>query len=299
MARLGDYELIDRFAVGGVAEIYRARDVKTGALVVVKRLRPDLEFDPEKHAGFLRELQLAMLCAHKNLIRGIAKGTQNGTDYGVLELVDGPDLQQILKRAKTLEPRLAVYVVVEILSGLEFAFNIRDAGGHPLGLVHRDLSPKNVFVTYGGEVRVGDFGSSLATYQEDAQAVVGTLGYMSPEQASMQPLDGRSDLYAAGLILFELLTGQMAFDVNGKKDALLLKQHQQGKIRAVPHDVPEDLKMIIEIATSQVADDRYESVREMRKALMRTDDAPTTETPRALGDMLQTLFRDEYAKSRM
>lgn len=307
--RIGTWELIDHFATGGVAEIYRARDTSSGEVVIIKRIRPDLEFDPEKHAGFYRELQLALLCTHKNLIRGIAKGTQNGADYGVLEYVDGPDLGAVLSRATAariaIEPSIATWVVGEVLDGIDFAYRLTDGTGRELGLVHRDLTPKNIFVRYDGQVRVGDFGSSLASKQEPADVVVGTPGYLSPEQALLQPLDHRSDVYAAGLLLQELVTGLPAFDLSGgkwsakKSDAALLKAHQRNQRRPLPTSVPEDLRMVIEIATALDPADRYQSAREMKRGLARTDSPPRAESADDLSTLVRRLFAAELRASRI
>ena len=305
--RIGEWELIDHFATGGVAEIYRARHLQTGEIVVIKRIRPDLDFDPEKHAGFIRELQLALLCTHKNLIRGIAKGTEQGGDFGVLEYVDGPDLEHILTRARaaklSLSPAVATWLIAEVLDGIDFAYRLVDAAGNELGLVHRDLNPKNIFVRYDGQVRVGDFGSSLASKQERADVVVGTPGYMSPEQALLQPLDHRSDVYAVGLLLQELLTGEPAFDLSRwgmkKSDAVLLKAHQKGQHKPVPASVPEDLRMVIDIATALDPDDRYQSARDMKKGLLRTDAPPRPDSAEELSALVRRLFAAELRASRI
>lgn len=306
--RIGDWELIDHFATGGVAEIYRARDTRSGEVVVIKRLRPDVEFDPEKHAGFYRELQLALLCTHKNLIRGIAKGTQNGTEFGVLEYVDGPDLAAVLERARTarlaIAPDVATWLVAEVLDGIDFAYRLTDGAGRELGLVHRDLTPRNIFVRYDGQVRVGDFGSSLASKQEPADVVVGTLGYLSPEQALLQPIDHRSDLYTVGLLLQELLTGEAAYELSskwsGKKnDAALLKAHQKNQRRPLPPSVPEDLRLVIDIATALEPADRYQSAREMKKGLLRSEHPPRPERAQLLSDLVRRLFAAELRGSRI
>ncbi|MBI1948424.1 MAG: serine/threonine protein kinase [Deltaproteobacteria bacterium] len=306
--RIGNWELIDHYATGGVAEIYRARDTRSGEVVIIKRIRPDLEFDPEKHAGFYRELQLALLCTHKNLIRGIAKGTQNGADFGVLEYVDGPDLAAVLERAKraglALTPEVASWLVSEVLDGIDFAYRLTDGAGRELGLVHRDLTPRNIFVRYDGQVRVGDFGSSLASKQEPAEAVVGTPGYLSPEQAQLQPIDHRSDVYAIGLLLQELLTGEPAFDLSnkwtGKKnDAALLKAHQKNQRRPLPPTVPDDLRLVIEIATALDPADRYQSAREMKKGLLRSEHPPRPESAAELSALVRRLFAAELRASRI
>jgi eukaryotic-like serine/threonine-protein kinase len=305
-ARLGEhYELIDRFATGGVAELYRARDVRDGKIVVIKRMRADADFDPEQSAGFLRELQLALMCKHKNLIEGYAKGTaQDGSDYGVLEYVDGQDLHAILARARktnvAIPASFATYIVGEILDGLEFAWTLKDGRGRQLGLVHRDLAPKNVFVRYDGQVRIGDFGSSCAALQEPTpQEVVGTPGYMSPEQASRQKLDQRSDVFAAGCIFFELLAGKGAFDLDKKNDAAILKMHQKAQRRPIPPTVPEDLAMIIDIATAASPEDRYQSAKDMLRGLKRTDTPPDASTALGIATIVRRMFADEFKNSRI
>jgi serine/threonine-protein kinase len=301
--RVGNYELIDRYAVGGVAEIYRARDVRNGDIVVIKRLRPDQSFDPERHAGFLRELQIALRCDHKNLIRGIDKGAMGGLDYGVIEFVDGQDLQRILERARASHVAIplpfSTFIVAEILDGLDYAWNIKDGNGKQMCLVHRDLAPKNVFVRYDGQVRVGDFGSSLAAASERADVIVGSLGYMSPEQASLLPLDHRSDVYAAGLILYELVVGHPAYDVKGLRDEKALKLHQKGQHKPVPASVPADLRIVLEVALAPDPVDRYPSAREMLAGLKETAHPPDENTRLGIATLVRRLFDDEFKKTRL
>lgn len=302
-ARLGNYELIDRFATGGIAEIYRARDVRSGDIVVIKRMRQDVDFDPDAQAGFLRELQLALMCKHKNLIQGFEKGVFGGAEYGVLEYVDGQDLQQILERARkahiSIPLPFASWIVAEICEGIEFAWNIKDGMGRWLGLVHRDLAPKNVFVRYDGLVRVGDFGVAVATKTEPIDSVVGTPGYMSPEQARLEPLDVRSDVFAAGVILYELTCGSRAFDVDGKKDAAILKLHQKGQIKPIPSTVPADLRKVIEKACAPQREARFGSAAEVVAALQQTATPPHADTTLGIATLVRRLFADEFARSRL
>jgi eukaryotic-like serine/threonine-protein kinase len=303
MSRIGDYELIDRYATGGVAEIYRARHASTGELVVIKRMRQDLEFDPEHQAGFLRELQVALSARHKNLIRGYTKGSINGLDYGVLEYVDGPDLACLLTRARASKTALpqscAIFIARELLEGLSHAFLLRGPDGRELGLVHRDLSPKNVFLTSRGEVRIGDFGSALASRMERPDEIVGSPGYMSPEQASRGALDQRSDLYAVGLILFELLTGTPAFDMSGKAEAQLLKIHQRAEPKMLPASFSEELRFVVEIATAHSPDDRFPTARDMQKALERIDASPAQEVAPMLASIVLSLCPSEISRGRV
>jgi serine/threonine protein kinase len=304
VARLGPYDLIDRFAVGGVAEIYRARDTRTGEVVVIKRMRSDQPIAADMHAGFLREMQVALKAKHKNLIRGLELGRHNDVEYGVMEYVDGQDLESIIQRARhqriVIPPAFATFIVSEILDGMEFAQGITDARGEVLGLVHRDLAPKNIFIRYDGQVRVGDFGLSLAARQDLAEEVVGTPGYLSPEQARGEQLDVRSDLFAIGCVLFELVAGQRAFDVAKKSDTDVLKMHAAAKHRAVPDAVAERLAAVIETSLARRRDDRYDSALAMRQALRHTEHPPDELTaPLGIATLVRRLFDEEFRATRL
>jgi serine/threonine protein kinase len=304
VSRLGPYELIDRFAVGGVAEIYRAKDTRTGEIVVIKRMRSDRPVDPEMHAGFLREMQVALKAKHKNLIRGYELSSHASVEYGVMEYVDGQDLESILQRARQQKIQVpygfATFIVSEILDGMDFAQGITDSRGEILGLVHRDLAPKNIFVRYDGQVRVGDFGLSLAARQEMAEEVVGTPGYLSPEQARGEQMDARSDLFAIGCILYELVVGQRAFDVAGKSDADMLKMHSLARHRPLTRELPERLAMVLETALAVGRDDRYPNAFEMRKALRRTEFPPDDGlAPLGIATLVRRLFDEEFKATRL
>ncbi len=304
VSRLGPYELIDRFAVGGVAEIYRAKDTRTGEIVVVKRMRSDRPFDPEMHAGFLHEMQVSLKAKHKNLIRGYELSSHASVEYGVMEYVDGQDLESVLSRARQQKIHIpygfATFVVSEILDGMDFAQTITDSRGEVMGLVHRDLAPKNIFVRYDGQIRVGDFGLSLAARQEIVEEVVGTPGYLSPEQARGEQLDARSDLFAIGCILYEMTSGQRAFDVAARSDTQMLKTHSAAKHRPIPLEIPERLHLVIETALARHRDDRYESAFEMRKALRRTEFPPDEGlAPLGIATLVRRLFDEEFKATRL
>ena len=301
--QIGNYELIDLFATGGVAQIYRARHVRSGAVVVIKRRRSDIPFDPDLLAGFDREMQLGHLACHKNLIRTVEIGLINGEDYGVMEYVDGKDLGQIVQRVRqrgvAIPLSFATFIVAEILDGLSFAHAMGDPQGRPMGLVHRDLAPKNVLIGYDGTVKVVDFGLAIATQTERVAAIVGTPGYLSPEQARGEQLDARSDLFAAGCILFELATGHSAFDVDGKKDSAALKVFQRGAIRRIPGSVPEQLRLVIEIATAPNREDRYRTASDMLRALHATESPPDDAARLGVAALVRGLFAAEFQASRL
>jgi serine/threonine-protein kinase len=291
------YELIDRYAVGGAAEIFRAKDKDTGTVVAIKRLKPDADFDPEMQAGFLRERQLAELSAHKNLIRAFDHGSQNGAEWVALEFVHGKELASLVRRLgkkrETLPTELALFIVREVLDGMAFAYNIEDDRGRPLGLVHRDLNPRNILVGFGGDVRVCDFGASHASLTEPTPTeCVGSLGYLSPEQVRCDPLDARSDVFAAGVVLYELVVGGPAFPIH--KEAKALKLHRKGKLARIPRGVDEQLRWILEEATAADPEQRFESASTMRTAVEQLlTDHDTGSLHDALSDLMHGTYTDE------
>jgi serine/threonine protein kinase len=295
---LDPYQLVDRFAVGGAAEVYRARH-KSGTWVVVKRLRPDLPFDPEVSGGFLREIQLAMLSRHDNLVRGLDHGTHDGLDFVVLEYVEGGDLEQLWRRSQKARVDVPVgfwlFILRQVLSGLDFAHQMLDASGDLMGLVHRDINPRNVLIDFEGNVKVADFGAAVATFLEPTPAeVVGSPGYMAPEQASLHSIDRRSDLYAVGCMMYELVVGDRAFDVDGKGDAAILKAHQTGAIKSIPHTVDEQLRLIIEIATSVDPEERYRDAASFKTALDLHAEGSDEHWRSLLGKGMKQLFSEEW-----
>ncbi len=301
----GRYTLIDRYAVGGAAEIFRATDHQTGEVVVIKRMRPDLDFDPEVSAGFIREVQLSLLSQGDNLIRGLDKGVHDGLDFVVLEFIDGPDLWTLMDRAQkigaTIPLSLALYITREILSGVIAIHSMLDERGELMGLVHRDLNPRNVFIRYDGRVAVADLGASVATYQEPTPSeVVGSVGYLSPEQARLEALDGRSDVFAVGVIMYELITGQRAFETDGRSDTAVLKLHQRGALPKIPAEIPEDVAMVIEVATEAIREDRFGSASLMRDNVDRLlGDVGGALTQAALRAFLVELFGNEMTPAQL
>jgi len=304
-ATLGPYTLLDRYAVGGAAEIFRAHDRRNGRLVVIKRVRGDLEFEPLAHAAFAREVDLALRMRHRNLIQGLEKGSHQGQDHVILEFVDGQDLAHVLERAAHRRIKVplsfSLHMVADMLDGLHHAHELRDSAGAPLGLVHRDLSPHNVLVAYDGCIRVADFGSAVFTRQEHApEQMSGSPGYISPEQARRLPLDRRSDLFSVGCILYRLVCGQPAFSVAGKSDAEVLRIHGQGLIAPLPPDVPDDVRAVVETACAVDPDERYDSAARMRdalRALQRRNDSAIAEL--GIAGLLRTLFKKEFEETRL
>ena len=230
MSKFGQYELLDRIAVGGMAEIFRGRafgEEGFEKMVAIKRVLPSYARDSRFVAMLVTEARIHAGLSHRNIVQIQDLGiSPDGEYFIVLEYVDGPDLAALLARlherkaAARLPDPVALYVAIELGEGVHFAHQLAGPDAQPLGLVHRDISPSNVLLSYAGEVKLSDFG--LAKRRTDHSVVgslKGKLAYMSPEQARRSLLDRRSDIFALGAVLFELLTGhqlrQITDDVSG------------------------------------------------------------------------------------
>ena len=302
-ARIGKYTLIDRYAVGGAAEIFRAKTDERGDIVVIKRMRPETIHDSLLREGFHRETWLSTLFHHPNLVEGYEKDQMNGVDYVVLEYVPGVDLRSLLDRVRERQVPVPLafwlHVVHQILLALEFAHDLKDEENIPLGLVHRDVHPGNILINFQGKVKLADFGvAHLARIDPMPEHVVGTPGYLAPEQAKRLELDQRTDLFSLGCVLYEILTRERAFDIHDLSDEKILKIHQKGAIKKVPRSVPEDLRMVVEIACSPEPDDRYASARSMLRDLDEAlSDTGVYGPDLGLATVARQLFPDLFQKS--
>lgn len=216
----GRYELADVIGVGGVAEVVRAAVVGAGDFrkpVVIKRLRAELRDDPELQAAFAREAQLAQRFQHANVVAVLDLGDDEGRPFIVMELVDGCSLQRLLEhRGRERVPvALALHVAQQIAAALQYVHGLRDDDGAPSQLVHRDVTPGNVLLSKDGAVKLTDFGiaRTRAGGNDTLPGLIkGTPLYLSPEQAAGRPLDGRSDVYALGLVLRRMIAGDGPLD---------------------------------------------------------------------------------------
>jgi eukaryotic-like serine/threonine-protein kinase len=286
--RVGSYVLVRRLGAGGMAETFLA--VQRGAAgfeqrVCVKFILPHLRDEAGFKAMFLREATIAASLRHSNIVGVIDVDQERG--YIVLELVDGVDLRTLLNAAPNhrLPPALVALVAIELCKALSYAHG-RTRHGEPYGVVHRDISPSNVLVSYAGEVKLADFGIAKAICSDtepQSQTVKGKLCYMSPEQTRNEVLDGRSDLFALGIVCYELLSGRRPFD--GQHDAETIVNVNHGKyvplVQAAP-DVPGGFAMVVEKLLSPDRAQRYASAEDVIDALERY--APPVTAYRALGD---------------
>src|SRR5689334_20863604 len=218
----GRYTLLSPLSVGGMGEIYLAR--LEGAqgfqkLCVIKKILPSLAADPEFVERFVNEAKILVKLSHGSIAQFLDVGLHEGDPYIALEYVDGKDLRKVAARMRerNLPPPLTfvLYVMSRVLDALAYAHRKRDDDERELNLVHRDISPQNILVSYEGEVKVIDFGlakSTLSPAKTNPGLILGKFLYMSPEHARHQKVDRRSDLYSVGLCLYELISGKNPFD---------------------------------------------------------------------------------------
>jgi serine/threonine-protein kinase len=267
----GRYELEGVVGRGGMAEVYRGRDLRLDRIVAIKTLRPDLARDHTFQARFRREAQSAASLNAPSIVAVYDTGEDNSTGtpvpYIVMEYVDGRTVRDLLIEGHRLLPERALEIVNGVLRALEYS--------HQAGIVHRDIKPGNVMVTRNGDIKVMDFG--IARAMSDAQAtmtqtaqVIGTAQYLSPEQARGERVDARSDLYSTGCLMYELLTGRPPF--TGDSPVAIAYQHvRENPIppSRLDPDIPPWADAIVLKAMAKAPGDRYQSAAEMAADVQR------------------------------
>ena len=278
--RLGQYEIVDRLGAGGMGEVYRARDTRLGRDVALKALSGELSLDPVRLSRFEAEARSASALNHPSIVTIHEIGQDDGTPFIVMELVDGKTLRELLYTG-ALPLRRTVALAAQLADAL--------ARAHEAGIVHRDLKPENVMVTRDGLLKILDFGLAkvesrdgengadrrdLTVTEETREgAVVGTSGYMSPEQASGQPVDFRSDQFAFGTVLYELLIGKRAFHAASRAETLAaIIRDEAEPIGTIAPRVPPPLRWIVERCLAKLPEERYASTRDLARDLQSVRD---------------------------
>ena len=263
----GRYQIVARVAAGGMGEVFRARDPVLDREVALKILHPSLADDPSFIDRFRREARSAATLSHPNIVNVHDWGETQGTYFMVMEFIRGPNLRSLLMRDGALEPAVAVEVARDVLGALGHA--------HAQGIVHRDIKPENVMIRASdGAVKVADFGLARAfadsRVSQAPGTVTGTVQYLAPEQIEGMPADPRTDLYAVGIVLYELLTGQVPF--TGETSVAIAMRHLRERVpppsRANPM-VPVDLDRVVLNATERDRERRTNDAAVMRADLAR------------------------------
>jgi serine/threonine protein kinase len=277
-SKLGRYEVLERIALGGMAELYLARHRGDGGyekMVAVKRILPHLAEDETFARMFLNEAKLAASLDHSNIAHVIDFGSEGGEHFIAMEYVHGRSVHEVLRRAGQLGGKVplhcALAILVDVAAALHYAHERAGPDGQPLGLVHRDVSPSNVLVTYEGEVKLVDFGIAKATAHGNAtrtQAIKGKLAYMAPEQVRGDAMDRRADVFSLGVVAYELCVGQRCFFAGGEFE--LINRVATGKYerpRTVDPEFPAELEAIIVRALSINPGDRHPNARTFQRSI--------------------------------
>ncbi|MHB8872656.1 MAG: serine/threonine protein kinase, partial [Myxococcaceae bacterium] len=302
----GKYQLLDRIAAGGMAEIYRAR--YTGAAgvtkaVVIKKILPHYAGNKSFVSMFINEAKIALGLSHGNIAQIFDFGEIDGEYFLAMEYVHGQPLSKVLKRARSVQVPViptpfAVLIGMELCKGLHYAHTRLDEEGRPLNIIHRDVSPQNVIISYEGQVKIVDFGIAKARTagrtETEAGAVKGKYVYFAPEQARGKELDARTDTFAAGIVLYEMLCGRLPFE--GKMIEVLSKiaRGEFPTPRSVNPDITPALERILLTAMAHEKKDRYPTAEAFQEALATYlyANAPTFSSS-SLTSLMQYLFEPE------
>jgi len=278
--RLGRYTIVRRLGAGGMAEVFLARSrgaEGTDKLLVVKRILPQFASNQRFRAMFVDEAKVALRLNHPNVVQVYGFESDGPSLLLVMEFIDGPDLAQLARaahgRGERLPPGLCAWIVREVARGLHYAHERKDEDGQSLEIVHRDVSPANVLLSHDGVVKLGDFGIARARMSsgDDDLAIKGKFAYMSPEQARLDPVDRRADLYALGIMLGELAAGRTLHDgvVSGGDLLPRLRRGEGPDLAKVAGGVSEELRAIVAKMIDPDRDKRFASAREVYGALTK------------------------------
>ena len=304
--RLGRYMLFERIGYGGMANIYLARyrtELGAKRLCVIKEVLPELAHDPRIADLLVEEARFSARLNHANVVKVEDLCRADGNLYIAMEYVEGFDLRELLRRAAVgrvpFPIAYSLLIVRDILRGLDYAHRLRDEMGKPLGIVHRDVSPANVLVSFEGEVKLCDFGIARSG-ETTPESFQGKAGYTSPEQARGETLDGRADVFAVGIMLWELCAGRRLY--KAKLGQTLLEAAQNADIPELPsRGFPEEQELfgIVRRALSKDQDHRYPTAAAMLRDLERyATNARMMASPLQFGEWMREHFGKEILSER-
>jgi len=305
---LGRYELLLPIAAGGMAMVWAARLKGSRGfqkIVAVKTMLPKLSEDEQFEQMFLDEASLASQIRHPHVVEILDLGEQHGILFLVMEWIDGVPLNQLMKAARPkggIPIPVAVRIAIQACAGLQAAHELKDGDGKLIGLVHRDISPQNILVTYDGVSKVVDFGVAKATALGGGATVAGQIkgkvAYMAPEQVKGGAIDRRVDLFAMGIVLYALTTGKHPFRRESEAATMYNICAPQPVMppRKVVPNYPLELEQVVIKALSKDADKRYQTANELLKALDQLPQAQRASTDEDVGKFVMGLFGDKKAE---
>ena len=307
--KVGDYEIVARLRSGGMATLFLARRVGASGFakhVAIKMVHSHLAQDPTFVRMFVDEALLSAQIDHPNVVHVEELREIDGNHFLVMEYVDGCSLAllmlELAKRERRLHPDLGVHIAVRVADGLHAAHELSDPQGRSLGVVHRDVSPQNVLLAWKGHVKLIDFGVAKArdrSAQTTGASLKGKIRYMSPEQAFGRPIDRRADIYALGVVLWETLTMHRCF--RSENDLALLEEVRHPQIpppSTFATDVSPALDAVVMKALAVDANERYETARDFRRALIEAAPGSATLDASSLSELLGVVMEEHIRKSR-
>ena len=294
---VGRYQILDRLAVGGMAELFKATltgDHGFEKLVAIKKILPHLATDKTFVEMFIDEARITAQLDHRHIVQVFELGTDADTPYIAMQYVDGLDVLGLLRecaRAQIrLTPDLAALIARDVLDALDYAHNALDTSGRPLGIIHRDISPGNVLLSWRGDVKLTDFGIARAAerrHKTEAGTLKGKYGYMSPEQVSAGDIDSRSDLFSVGILLAEMVMARRLFTSTNDLDILLMvRDARLDRLHKYAAEFPLELRLLTVRALQRRPEDRWQTAAQFRDAL----DEWIRRTTRASSRTLATLL---------
>lgn len=280
------FEILDRVDVGGMAEIFRARNLSNGEIMAIKRILPSLVGQKNFVNMFIDEAAVSMQLRHPNIVRVDQIGLMDNALFLSMEFVDGVNLRDLLGYANRSHDPIpihdAIHIAIKVLEALEYAHNCCDDKGQPLHMIHRDVSPPNILLGYNGDVKITDFGLVKSKSQVSRTVpglIKGKFSYLSPEAAYGESIDLRSDIYAVGIILWEMLTSQPLFNDPVEMKILdLVRKSIVPSIRSINPSVPAELEAIVMKGLARNRSERYQTAGEfeieLRAFILKMDYPP-------------------------
>jgi len=298
---VGRYQIIDRLAVGGMAELFKATltgDHGFEKLVAIKKILPHLATDKSFVEMFIDEARITAQLDHRHIVQVFELGTDADTPYIAMQYVDGLDVLALLRECARAQIRLpadfAALIARDVLDALDYAHNALDSSGRPLGIIHRDISPGNVLLSWRGDVKLTDFGIARAAerrHKTEAGTLKGKYGYMSPEQVSGAEIDARSDLFSIGILLAEMVMARRLFTSTNDLDILLMvRDARLDRLHKYASEFPAELRALTVRALQRRPEDRWQSAAQFRDALDEWLRRTTRVSARQLAALLGTVI---------
>ena len=303
--QLGNYTILDRLAVGGMAELFRAMITSVQGfekLIAIKQILPHLACQEDLVNSFIDEAKLAAFLQHQNVVQIYDFGSLDETYFIAMEYLLGKDCRVINKKAKEknipLDHQNALFIVSRLCSGLDYAHKLRDFQGKALNIIHRDISPQNILITYEGDVKIVDFGIARAASRNthtQMGMIKGKMAYMSPEQAAGKTIDHRSDIFSCGIVLYELITGTRMFSGDTMQIFSKVRDAEYVIPEKLLSDLPAKLLQVFERALQKEPENRYQSCGEMLNDLEECMQLGTHPSPQGLAQYMKTIFAEEIS----